>query len=337
MLMVSDNTLADQLSRMVSVVSGFDGSSASVNTAYQAVLKRYGIPVDGMTFRDGSGLSDLNAVTTTYLAQFMQKVRAGEGSLGIILSGLPISGQTGTLSWRFTGDNAVATGAVIAKTGMLERERAMGGIINAQDGTPLTFAVYAMGTASRMTPRMRSTPSSPRPSSAATTSPTSDARPDHRRRPERLHRGWGARRRGRHRGRRGHRTTARRQRRSLRPRDRPRATGTTATTTTAATSTRSPTSSTPGPSTASQRTEGAEYHASPRGRGRRARAQGQGKPAYSMFEGTTDRGESVPQMLDRYGVLELEIAGIATDYCVRATALDALATGRKVTVLSDPS
>lgn len=83
-------------------------------------------------------------------------------------------------------------------------------------------------------------------------------------------------------------------------------------------------------------TEGAEYHASlPAGAVDVHVRKGQGKPAYSMFEGTTDRGESVPEMLDRYGVLELEIAGIATDYCVRATALDALATGRKVTVLSD--
>jgi D-alanyl-D-alanine carboxypeptidase/D-alanyl-D-alanine-endopeptidase (penicillin-binding protein 4) len=145
MLMVSDNTLADQLSRVVSVESGFGGSSASINNAFHGALKPYGIPTDGMTFRDGSGLSDLNAVTTTYIAQFMQKVRAGEGQLGIVLSGLPTAGQSGTLAWRFTGANAVATGAVIAKTGMLEREWAMGGIINSRDGTPLTFAVYAIG------------------------------------------------------------------------------------------------------------------------------------------------------------------------------------------------
>ena len=145
MLLNSDNTLADQLSRLISLESGFDGSSASINQAFQASLKPYGIPVDGMTFRDGSGLSDLNAVPTTYIAKFMQKVRAGEKELGIVLGGLPIAGQTGTLAWRFTGDNAVATGAVIAKTGMLEREWAMGGMINAQDGTPLTFAVYAIG------------------------------------------------------------------------------------------------------------------------------------------------------------------------------------------------
>ena len=145
MLLTSDNTLADQLSRLISLESGFDGSSGSINQAYQAALKPYGIPVDGLNFRDGSGLSDLNAVTTSYIAKFMQKVRAGELELGIVLGGLPIAGQTGTLAWRFTGANAVATGAVIAKTGMLEREWAMGGIINAQDGTPLTFAVYAIG------------------------------------------------------------------------------------------------------------------------------------------------------------------------------------------------
>jgi nicotinamidase/pyrazinamidase len=83
-------------------------------------------------------------------------------------------------------------------------------------------------------------------------------------------------------------------------------------------------------------TEGAEYHASlPTGEIDVHVRKGQGKPAYSMFEGTTDHGETVPGMLERYGVDELEIAGIATDYCVRATALDALATGRSVTVLTD--
>lgn len=144
MLNVSDNTLADQLSRVISVESGFGGSSASINNAFQGALRPYGIPTDGMVFRDGSGLSDLNAVTTTYIAQFMQKVRLG-GPLQTVYDGLPVAGQSGTLAWRFTGANAVATGAVIAKTGMLEREWAMGGIINAQDGTPLTFAVYAIG------------------------------------------------------------------------------------------------------------------------------------------------------------------------------------------------
>jgi len=60
--------------------------------------------------------------------------------------------------------------------------------------------------------------------------------------------------------------------------------------------------------------------------------KGQGKPAYSIFEGTTDSGDSVLDTLDALGVDEIDIVGIATDYCVRASALDALAAGRRVTV-----
>jgi nicotinamidase/pyrazinamidase len=83
-------------------------------------------------------------------------------------------------------------------------------------------------------------------------------------------------------------------------------------------------------------TTGAEYHASlPIGAIDIHVRKGQGRPAYSMFEGVTDDGESVHGMLERRGVDELDIAGIATDYCVRATALDALAAGRRVTVLTD--
>ena len=62
--------------------------------------------------------------------------------------------------------------------------------------------------------------------------------------------------------------------------------------------------------------------------------KGQGKPAYSIFEGTTDAGTTVAETLDALGVTEIDVAGIATDYCVRASALDALATGRSVRVLT---
>ena len=63
--------------------------------------------------------------------------------------------------------------------------------------------------------------------------------------------------------------------------------------------------------------------------------KGQGKPAYSIFEGTTDGGETVPAALERLGITEVDVAGIATDYCVLASALDALESGRSVRVLTD--
>lgn len=63
--------------------------------------------------------------------------------------------------------------------------------------------------------------------------------------------------------------------------------------------------------------------------------KGQGVPAYSIFEGTLDDGTPFPELLDRLGVTDVDVVGIATDYCVRASALDALAAGRTATVFDD--
>jgi nicotinamidase/pyrazinamidase len=63
--------------------------------------------------------------------------------------------------------------------------------------------------------------------------------------------------------------------------------------------------------------------------------KGQGKPAYSVFEGTTDAGQTVAELLDEHGVIDVDIAGIATDYCVRASGLDAVEHGRHVRVFTD--
>ena len=63
--------------------------------------------------------------------------------------------------------------------------------------------------------------------------------------------------------------------------------------------------------------------------------QGQGVPAYSIFEGTTDDGRRLVTALDELGVTDVDVVGIATDYCVLASARDALAAGRRVRVLSD--
>ena len=63
--------------------------------------------------------------------------------------------------------------------------------------------------------------------------------------------------------------------------------------------------------------------------------KGQGKPAYSLFEGVTDDGLTADEILDEHGIRDIDVVGIATDYCVRASALDALGSGRTVRVLTD--
>ncbi|MCW4385152.1 isochorismatase family protein [Salinibacterium sp. SYSU T00001] len=63
--------------------------------------------------------------------------------------------------------------------------------------------------------------------------------------------------------------------------------------------------------------------------------KGQGVPAYSIFEGTTDAGETVPEALAARDVTEVDVVGIATDYCVLASAKDAVGAGLRVRVLTD--
>lgn len=56
---------------------------------------------------------------------------------------------------------------------------------------------------------------------------------------------------------------------------------------------------------------------------------------YSGFEGTNDEGESFDQSLRERGITHLYVGGIATDYCVKVTALDAIRGGYNVTILED--
>ena len=63
--------------------------------------------------------------------------------------------------------------------------------------------------------------------------------------------------------------------------------------------------------------------------------KGQGVPSYSMFEGRSDDGKTVEKILQGAGVTEVDVVGIATDHCVRASALDAKAAGFEVRVLND--
>lgn len=63
--------------------------------------------------------------------------------------------------------------------------------------------------------------------------------------------------------------------------------------------------------------------------------KGMGEPAYSAFEGETTDGSTLAEVLRQRGIDELDVVGIATDYCVRASALDAAQLGWRVRVLTD--
>jgi nicotinamidase/pyrazinamidase len=62
-------------------------------------------------------------------------------------------------------------------------------------------------------------------------------------------------------------------------------------------------------------------------------AKGAHAAAYSGFEGAAPDGRLLAEWLRAHGVSTVDVVGIATDHCVRATALDAARSGLATTVL----
>lgn len=95
-----------------------------------------------------------------------------------------------------------------------------------------------------------------------------------------------------------------------------------------------------------QGTRGADLHPAIREVARRVLAplpdrmfivhKGQGRAAYSGFEGVTwegPEGKTLLDILNDAGIVQVDLVGIATDHCVRATALDAAEAGFSTRVL----
>ena len=145
MLLVSDNTEAEFLARLVAIKNGLSGSFGSIDLAIKKSLLSTGLDTTGVVIKDGSGLSDNNKVAPSVLAKFMVLVQNEFADFSVIKQGLPISHESGSLSSRFGGDNLDAAGHILAKTGWIKHGYTLAGIINAKDGTVLTFAIYALG------------------------------------------------------------------------------------------------------------------------------------------------------------------------------------------------
>lgn len=85
-----------------------------------------------------------------------------------------------------------------------------------------------------------------------------------------------------------------------------------------------------------QGTDGANFHSEISGLYRDTDvSKGMDEPAYSAFEGTTTEGYALTDWLQERGVFEIDVVGIAFDYCVKATAIDAVMAGFDTVVLQD--
>jgi nicotinamidase/pyrazinamidase len=59
------------------------------------------------------------------------------------------------------------------------------------------------------------------------------------------------------------------------------------------------------------------------------------KDSYSAFHAVDSSGVALANLLKSFGVTEIYIGGLATDYCVKYSALDALKDGLEVYILTD--
>jgi nicotinamidase/pyrazinamidase len=66
-----------------------------------------------------------------------------------------------------------------------------------------------------------------------------------------------------------------------------------------------------------------------------SKGKGAEEDAFSAFQAEDEEGVSFSDSLRQRGVRHLYIGGLATDYCVQSSVLDAIANGFEVTVLED--
>ena len=141
MLIVSDNTLAEAIARLVSLDVGLNGSFDSLTDAYKRALRGTGLDLSGLEVEDGSGLSRYNQVSPAQVNALLKLIDQGYEDFEIIKQGMPVSGTPGSLSSRLLD----AVGAVTAKTGWIRTGYTLAGYVDAADDTRLIFTVYNLG------------------------------------------------------------------------------------------------------------------------------------------------------------------------------------------------
>lgn len=143
MLTLSDNDTAEMLTKEVGLAAGGAGTTVDGLAAVGATLQDWGVPMDGVTIVDGSGLSSENHLTCDALVGVLDHL---EGTVAV--DGLAVAGRTGTLTDQFIG--SPVEGTLRAKTGTLSNPppeldppevKGLAGYLDAPDGSTIEFAM----------------------------------------------------------------------------------------------------------------------------------------------------------------------------------------------------
>jgi D-alanyl-D-alanine carboxypeptidase/D-alanyl-D-alanine-endopeptidase (penicillin-binding protein 4) len=143
-----DNEGAEVLGRQVALGTDLPGSFAGATTAIRTVLAELGVDLSGARLYDASGLSRDNRLDVDTLLQVIGVAASDDHpELRGVITGLPVAGFTGSLSYRFdvppAGRLGAGLGAVRAKTGTLTGVHGLAGVVTTIDGEVLGFVAVA--------------------------------------------------------------------------------------------------------------------------------------------------------------------------------------------------
>jgi D-alanyl-D-alanine carboxypeptidase len=131
-LVWSDNIVAERMARLAAKAAGNDFNDKGVAKTFNKVLSELGIDPSKIIIKDASGLSKENKLTANILSQLLYKIHS-DPLFSQLIGGLPVSGETGTLSKRYIESAPQAVGLVKAKTGTLSGTVSLAGYVQSGD------------------------------------------------------------------------------------------------------------------------------------------------------------------------------------------------------------
>lgn len=141
---VSDNEAAEVLLRHVGLATGRPGSFSGGAAGVAETLAGLGVDVSGDRILDGSGLARGNRLRPETLLDVFTRAAGPDGTaLRPVLTGLPVAGFTGSLTFRFETGAEQGLGSVRAKTGTLSGVHGLAGTVTTDDGVVLAFVAAA--------------------------------------------------------------------------------------------------------------------------------------------------------------------------------------------------
>jgi D-alanyl-D-alanine carboxypeptidase/D-alanyl-D-alanine-endopeptidase (penicillin-binding protein 4) len=140
LLKPSQNQIAEILLRTVGLEKTGVGTADSGIAVVSRQLTAWGVPRDGYSFEDGSGLSRADLLSNETIVHVLDVMRANP-DFAAYYAALPIAGVDGTIGRRMKG--TPAAGNVHAKTGSLRWVRSLSGYVTDANGRQLIFSTLA--------------------------------------------------------------------------------------------------------------------------------------------------------------------------------------------------